>query len=233
MRYVYIQFRLRLAGDVWIGPAYRNEDDEYLLSKGSTADTPMTFVHGVCTVNGGVWCNVEVGAFTNGRVTSLKNAGPMIPPFRRPPSSWEYPGPQYHEWDDKDEFVLQTIYGANYTGAPLENVVRIDVFHEPETGFSRGLLLEYANGGQRSVGDCRIGVDSSTRYLRPARLCFRLAKDKVHVSWVAKVECCSKDEEDEYVQLAEEGGWTCFELKGWVRFRSGNGHSHVEVVQDE
>ena len=105
----------------------------------------MTMVYGMAMLGGHMGLNIEIGVFASGRL-SLESAPTVEPPLERPPI--EPP-------DSLDEVAR----GANYTAAPLDNIVRIDVFHERGSDLCRGLLLEYANGGQRLVGDCRIGAD--------------------------------------------------------------------------
>ncbi|KAI1104521.1 hypothetical protein F4804DRAFT_306751 [Jackrogersella minutella] len=61
---------------------------------------------------------------------------------------------------------------AYYSSASLRNVIRILVFNNSYTGFCRGMLLEYENGAQRALGQCRIGIDLTKTYVRPTHFCF-------------------------------------------------------------
>jgi hypothetical protein len=78
-----------------------------------------------------------------------------------------YPLPSKHEY-------------LEYSEAPLENVRRARVYyrnasdeddHHPP-GSTVGLLLFYRNGGQRALGDCRIGLDPFVTFDGPARIWF-------------------------------------------------------------
>lgn len=182
-------------------------------------------------LGGHMGLNIEIGVFTSGRL-SLASAPTVKPPFERPPI-------------EPIDSLDQVARGANYTAAPLDYIVRIDVFHERGSDFCRGLLFEYAHRGQRSVGDCRISVDPFVHYLRPTHLCFRieiieslekstnvwnLGRLESVKRWVTRVKCCSLEDEEARIKLAK-AGWTCAELKGWVVFRGGNMHSHITIVQ--
>ncbi|KAK4041087.1 hypothetical protein C8A01DRAFT_45719 [Parachaetomium inaequale] len=62
---------------------------------------------------------------------------------------------------------------AYFSCAPLRGVSSTLVFYDQSTGFCRGIVLRYDNGGSRAVGQCRLQVDPAERVARPARLCFR------------------------------------------------------------
>lgn len=59
---------------------------------------------------------------------------------------------------------------AYFSWAPLEHVS--STFYDL-AGFCRGIILYYENGGSRSVGECRVQVDSAKRIIDPHWLCFR------------------------------------------------------------
>jgi hypothetical protein len=81
---------------------------------------------------------------------------PFPEPFRLPK-----PGPSPI---DKD---------AYFSWAPLRGVLSALVFHDQSTGFCRGIVFCYDNGGPQAVGQCRLQVDPAERVARPTRLCFR------------------------------------------------------------
>ena len=64
---------------------------------------------------------------------------------------------------------LRHMYLA-YTSAPLQNVQRLRVFRCRKRSW-RGMILYYKNGAQRSVGQCRVGIDNSTPYDGPQGIC--------------------------------------------------------------
>ncbi|KAK8035332.1 hypothetical protein PG993_010327 [Apiospora rasikravindrae] len=115
------------------------------------------------------------------------------------------------------------------------------------------VLLEYANGGRRALGNCRLGVDPVVgTYLNPARICYRLftqttlnastvprrgggvaGLSRAAVRWVMQVEGGPEsaglahehrdyggydarnddEDEDDHHQIAV-GGWVCSDMRG-------------------
>ena len=75
--------------------------------------------------------------------------------------------PRYHN-DDKDPLGL----GGINTLAPAKNITRADVYYDRRNGYCKGLLLKYANGAQRAVGQCRIGIDPFKAYEEPSWFCY-------------------------------------------------------------
>ena len=59
-----------------------------------------------------------------------------------------------------------------FSWAPLEQVSSTLTFHN-SAGYCRGIILYYKNGGSRSVGECRIHIDSAQHIIEPHWLCFR------------------------------------------------------------
>ncbi|KAB5584727.1 hypothetical protein GE09DRAFT_202 [Coniochaeta sp. 2T2.1] len=70
--------------------------------------------------------------------------------------------------------------------APLSNVIRASKFTDARKGYCRGLLFHYSNGGQRALGQCRLGVDPMSEFRNPATLCFRVGQstDGIQRVWV-------------------------------------------------
>ncbi|RSL70982.1 hypothetical protein CEP53_001678 [Fusarium sp. AF-6] len=48
--------------------------------------------------------------------------------------------------------------------APLGGLVRVSIYQSQDSGFCAGLLIEYEDGAQRTLGSCRLGVDPVTTY---------------------------------------------------------------------
>lgn len=55
----------------------------------------------------------------------------------------------------------------------LAGVSSARTFYDADSGLSRGILYRYDSGGERAVGQCRVGVDRSMSVLRPTRVCVR------------------------------------------------------------
>ena len=62
---------------------------------------------------------------------------------------------------------------AYFSSAPLDGVLSTLVFYDQSTGFCRGIVFRYQNGGSRAVGQCRLHVDPAEVVVRPVRLCYR------------------------------------------------------------
>jgi hypothetical protein len=88
--------------------------------------------------------------------------------------------------------------------APKEDVVCIRVFTETKTGNCRGLLLEYGNGSQRCLGECRTGLDTELVFKNPEFLCMgevyngdqkafqvRVYSERPHKPKTGKWKCCN------------------------------------------
>lgn len=59
----------------------------------------------------------------------------------------------------------------HFSHAPLENVKRIQVFYEDiDYIFVKGMLIQYENGGQRSLGQCRLFVARSKTFYKPTSI---------------------------------------------------------------
>ncbi|SPO05544.1 uncharacterized protein DNG_08231 [Cephalotrichum gorgonifer] len=64
---------------------------------------------------------------------------------------------------------------AYFSSAPLSNVVSVTVFYFADTTRCRGIIFKYGNGGERSVGQCRVGVDRTERFDQPDGLYTQVA----------------------------------------------------------
>ena len=96
--------------------------------------------------------------------------------------------------------------------APLSGVSSTVVFHDQNTGDCRGILFHYQNGGCRTVGQCRLGVDLAESVVRPVQFRFRLHSSPETGLAQARFTQCEEEE------LAE--GWESRPMKGLVEFWS-------------
>ncbi|KAF4984743.1 hypothetical protein FZEAL_104 [Fusarium zealandicum] len=108
-----------------------------------------------------------------------------------------------------------------YSTAPLEGIKRLSIYHARYTEFCVGLLLEYHNGARRSLGQCRVGVDSFTTCLDPVRICFYSEpsvwgrqRGRRRRAGPVRVES-NKCESTALPERIHDGeGWACCPLKG-------------------
>ncbi|KAK3297858.1 uncharacterized protein B0H64DRAFT_132777 [Chaetomium fimeti] len=114
---------------------------------------------------------------------------------------------------------------AYFSWAPLSGVSSTVVFYDQDTGFCRGILFHYLNGGVRAVGQCRLGVDPTENVARPVQLCYRRDSPAVGPSGVTQVEFTQHD-----IQTHREG-WEFRSMRGVVKFWFTTTSSYL-VVQD-
>lgn len=118
--------------------------------------------------------------------------------------------------------------GAYFSWAPLAGVLSARTLYDADSGLCRGILFRYENGGERAVGQCRLGADRRMSVLRPTRVCLRdttyltrLRKQEragVEVEFGAGGEACRHGE-----------GWRCLALRGVMKFSFTAYSSYVSV----
>ncbi|KIH89978.1 hypothetical protein SPBR_00261 [Sporothrix brasiliensis 5110] len=153
--YVYCNanflFRFRLAGDVSVGPML----DAPRVDTVVAARAPISLVFSI----GDSELLAVAGAYD--AIPRPPSPVTLAPPFGALPTR------EPARANDYSNFV---------STAPIDTpVARITVFSDPTYGFDRGLLVEYATGAQRALGQCRVGVDETTVFDRPQCLCVRPA----------------------------------------------------------
>lgn len=79
--------------------------------------------------------------------------------------------------------------GVFLSSASLKLVTQAQVFHDAETSFCKGILLDYQNGGQQALGECRLGLDPAQVYHQPTRLVL-IIEDGKHPELGHQVERC-------------------------------------------
>lgn len=130
-------------------------------------------------------------------------------------------------WLDRTRF-----HNGMFSSAPLMNVTRIHVFENRAHGYCKAILLEYENGAQRAVGNCRLGVDPAKTYLNPSHICYRLGSvlsqpEKHRLLWVdTGSECAHTHDEDAQ-------GWVCSVMEGHLKFMFAGNISRIAIVEDE
>ncbi|KAM5374798.1 hypothetical protein ACJZ2D_006292 [Fusarium nematophilum] len=125
-----------------------------------------------------------------------------------------------------------------YSSAPLQDVYRVTIFYSHELGHVKGFLLEYKNGGQRALGQCRLQVDRAEAVLMPQRICFLNPEDEdseyedsddvesdsslLHFNFESGYHYGSSDLmvecNTEIAHGHEQDGWQCVGLTGYLEF---------------
>ncbi|KAL7944595.1 hypothetical protein V8C42DRAFT_325295 [Trichoderma barbatum] len=112
------------------------------------------------------------------------------------------------------------------SSAPLEHVVCLRLYTDEDVGICRGILLEYENGAQRTLGECRIGLDLERAYLRP--VCIYIGQKWGLRRWTIKVRVDGQPE-----HKLEKREWKRHDMRGTLTCRYMYGCSGLKVVADE
>ncbi|KFA79697.1 hypothetical protein S40288_09316, partial [Stachybotrys chartarum IBT 40288] len=134
------------------------------------------------------------------------------------------------------ECIIPPFQNAYPSWAPLQNVIGLQVFYSEENGFCRGLLLEYENGAQRALGQCRIGLDPVHAYINPTHICF------LHITYslpraptyspprtplqlkAVRVGCASGEHNH------DEEGWVCSDMATNLEFWFTNEQTDLRAI---
>ncbi|KAK7954480.1 hypothetical protein PG988_015174 [Apiospora saccharicola] len=142
---------MKLAGDVSLGPDYSGDYEDVTLSQ----VRPELLIYN----------NLSAGPAT------------LIGAYPRPDSYQENDAERNgHDNDDNNRGSDggSAYHQVLFFSAPLDNVTRLQVLGDPGTGYCHAVLLDYANGSRRALGNCRLGADPVIgTYPHPARICCR------------------------------------------------------------
>lgn len=189
-RTLSVLVRTELIGDVVIGLQSKGKAKDLCL----TASTPLTMIYGE-PIEGH-----PVRFFGARCGPPLDEAHPM--PFRlEKPGSCPIDDDAYFSW------------------APLCDVLSTLVFYDQTTGFCRGVVFRYRNGGSRAVGQCRVRVDPTDSVVRPVRLCFRA--NSCSSRWnrmIYTVQMKFKQGAQTNHTEKDIDGWESRPMKGLVKF---------------
>lgn len=106
---------------------------------------------------------------------------------------------------------------ACFSLAPLASVERLSIFNHPRTGLCMGILLQYENGAQRSLGQCRLGVDPVQNYVKPAHICLHpqdYVRSGTSIRGQATMVRATSGREHHH----NGQGWMCFEMQDELEF---------------
>ncbi|KAB5576478.1 hypothetical protein GE09DRAFT_623594 [Coniochaeta sp. 2T2.1] len=189
--------RTALVGDVFVGSRPNRQVRDLCFA----ASPPVTLVY---------------GEPREGRPVSFfgaRCAGPHVNQTLPPPFRLDNRGPCPMDEKCNDAYL---------SWAPLRDVSSTLVFYDQDTGFCRGIVFRYHNGGAGAIGQCRLQVDPAERVVQPVWLCYRTIQSvrgqnpyeriiqNVHVKfWQgARMNQTEKDSE----------GWESRPMTGLVKF---------------
>lgn len=122
----------------------------------------------------------------------------------------------------------------HFSSAPLSGISLAEVFQRGRDNHSRGIVLTYQNGAQRALGDCRLGVDPSRRYINPVFMCAAPESQPDPIfDWSYRY--VSVEFHGEGTHEHSEAGWECFKLEmdGTLNFWFTHKQQYLEVVPDQ
>ncbi|KAL6882420.1 hypothetical protein HDV57DRAFT_61021 [Trichoderma longibrachiatum] len=214
------------AGGVIIGPhgSYPTQD-----CQGSGA--PLTFIYGEPR-RGGARPRVGlVGTYCAASTSSTEGL-----PDNFPLDKFE-PNPV------SEGAVLEAVY---FSWAPLEGVASTVVFRDEDTGYCKGILFHYLNGGSRAIGECRLQVDPAEEYDEPGLLCVKIEGRRARwnrgeMLYGARVAfqqtSDQKHEHESKVLVLDETSrgekWQCFPMMRDAKFWCTADSSWLSVVIEE
>ncbi|PTB70417.1 hypothetical protein BBK36DRAFT_1107697 [Trichoderma citrinoviride] len=139
---------------------------------------------------------------------------------------------------------LEEVY---FSWAPLEDVASTVVFRDRGTGYCKGILFHYLNGGSRAIGQCRLQVDPAERVDGPSSLCIQMEGHRARWSrtqmlYKARVEFQQgPGQEHEHegrskaLVLGEASNgekWRCFPMRGYAKFWFTAESSWLSIVTE-
>lgn len=221
-------FRLKLAGDVSVGPMLLGPRQDTVLA--TTAPISLVF------------SGLESHTMNAAGVYSVESSATPRPPLTLDLPFGDLPPREVTKAND---------YCYISSTAPLDKPIRrLTVFSDPVRDFDRGILIEYENGGQRALGQCRIGVDVEAEFENPKCMCisrdgytYRVPKPAARQpgtqTWHVFYAQCTDDISDghEHVHDDENGIWECIpmgepgcgRLGVWFSSKSGK----PSVIEDD
>lgn len=117
-------------------------------------------------------------------------------------------------------------YPTNYTTAPLRGVVRALTFPSPDGHHSRAMILHYADGAQRALGDCRVGIDQPEVWEMPRCICIcNTVPTSQNMLRLTKFRFSEPDHEQH-----TEPGWTCHDMSGIVELWFGGDEFRIRIL---
>ncbi|KPM41177.1 hypothetical protein AK830_g5399 [Neonectria ditissima] len=144
---------------------------------------------------------------------------------RRRPNIWFRPHKAITEVSSRSIHVL-------FSAAPLQDVTRMQIFEDKDGGFCRGILFDYADGAQRTVGQCKFGVDTINLVTNPSHFCIR-SFDSLSQGYYRRGAERTKvvaSSSSSHSHGARSIDWKCFTFSGVMEFLFTNDESSIKIV---
>ncbi|KJR80335.1 uncharacterized protein SPSK_10648 [Sporothrix schenckii 1099-18] len=120
-----------------------------------------------------------------------------------------------------EPFPLATSYhsligsDAYFSWASLSGITSALTYYDSKTGFCRGILLQYDNGGARTLGQCRRQVDPAEEVYKTRMLCWRT---EMYRSQRQRMVHRTQVRFQHDPQHEHDNKWKCHALEGVLHF---------------
>ncbi|PNY27728.1 Uncharacterized protein TCAP_02357 [Tolypocladium capitatum] len=185
--------RLRLGGDVFVGPYHCKQPQRFLLT-----EQPLALIYEKLEYIPVSFIGIHSACHKAEQIS-------LAPPF--------HASPPFEK--------------AYFSSAPLGDVASIRIFNDREAQACRGIVIQYVNGSQRALGQCRVGIDRDRIVMGPRRFCF--ASFTFGRSYSGEQLCAAKVESSTTHHEHDGTDWACNELRGVLRFWFKNRQTKLEV----
>ncbi|KAL7808123.1 hypothetical protein V8C44DRAFT_366920 [Trichoderma aethiopicum] len=221
------------AGNVIIGP-----HGSYPAQNCQGSGAPLTFIYGE-PKRGGARPRVGLVGTYCAAPTSFTEGLPA-----------NFPMDKFEPSPVSEGAILEAVY---FSWAPLEGVASTVVFRDEDTGYCKGILFHYQNGGSRAIGQCRLQVDPAEECDEPSLLCVKIegrrapwsrAQMLLYGARVAFQQ--NSDQKHEHLHEQEHKSkaltlgrtrrgekWECFPMRGDAKFWFTAESSWLSVVTEK
>lgn len=120
------------------------------------------------------------------------------------------------------------------SSASLENISTIHVFTDEATRLCKGILIEYNDGLKKSLGQCRLGMDSVQSYKKPSSISHASTYQPTcerHLVACKGVHVIFDSQNQQYLE-DEELIWESYEMKGQLYLWFTMHEVYLKVSQD-
>lgn len=109
-----------------------------------------------------------------------------------------------------------------FSTAHLKDATRLSVFEDPITHACKGVVIDYANGGQRAIGQCRVGEHPVVEYDSPSTIYVAPVGDRRQKWGLGEARVVAVSESGptpEHMKAFDStAGWRSYALSGEMQF---------------
>lgn len=124
---------------------------------------------------------------------------------------------------------------ACFSSASLENVRQARVYYHKDARHFQGIILDYANGTRRALGQCRLGLDPVVQSNKPFSICY------AHKPFVSpntratlyRVDVVFRGDEGCQREDTELLKWTCCAMEGTVQVWFAESQTRLNVLRNK